>query len=216
MSFTWIDAPSVQAAFGAIATVLSIVAFLPYMLHTLRGRTRPHRACWLIWSVLAVISFFSQLYEGATTSLGFAAAQAGCTALIFLLAVVRGQGTFMSRADAMVLSVAGIGLVLWYLTESAAYALMISITISLMGGMLTVQKTYWFPDSETMATWAMSFVAACFAILAIGSTDWLLLAYPIYLFVLNGAVVGAWALGSLPRARQRQEDMGIFRTVRAR
>ena len=210
----WIFTPEAQGLFGSVATLLSIIAYLPYILHTLQGQTRPHRACWLIWSVLATISFFSQLHEGATTSLGFSAAQAGCTTLVFLLSVVRGQGAFMTRTDATVLSVALLGLGLWYATDSATYASLISIAISLMGGMLTVQKTYWFPNSETMTTWALSFVAACCAILSVGALDWVLLAYPLYLFVLNGAILGAWALGHTAYARRRQSEMGLFRTVR--
>lgn len=212
----WIATPAMRVMFGGLATLLSIIAYLPYILNTLRGQTRPHRACWMIWSVLATIALFSQLYEGATTSLGFSAAQAGCTTLVFLLSVVRGQGTFMTRTDGVVLAAASIGLALWYLTDTAAYALLLSITISLMGGMLTIQKTYWFPDSETMATWHLSFIAAGFAALAVGSLDWVLLAYPVYLLILNGAIIGAWALGQMPKARQRQEELGIFRSVRAR
>ncbi|SHI04504.1 hypothetical protein [Marivita hallyeonensis] len=202
--------------YGALASILSVFAYLPYIANILRGRTRPHRACWLIWSVLSIISFLSQLYEGAGASLGFAAAQAGSTTIVFLLSVIRGSGTFMGRADGVVLAVAAIGVGLWAITDSAAYALMISITISLMGGMLTVQKTYWFPDSETMSTWVLSFIASCCALLAVGPLDWLLLAYPMYLFVLNGAIIGAWMLGRLPGARERQADMSIFRSVRAR
>lgn len=210
----WIATPPARGVFGGLATLLSIIAYAPYILNTMRGYTRPHRACWLIWSVLATISFFSQVYEGATTSLGFAAAQAGCTTLVFLLSVVRGQGTFMSRTDGVVLALAAVGLALWYMTDTAVYALIMAITISLMGGMLTVQKTYWFPDSETMSTWHLSFIAACCAVLAVGSLNWVLLAYPVYLLILNGAIIGAWVMGQMPRARRRQDEMGIFRTVR--
>ena len=121
----------------------------------------------------------------------------------------------MTRADAVVLTIAAVGIVLWVMTESAVYALLISITISLMGGMLTVQKTYWFPNSETMSTWVMSFIASCFALVAVGSLDWLLLAYPLYLFVLNGAIIGAWVLGRMPEARLRQDAMGLFQSSRA-
>ncbi|MGJ8605428.1 MAG: hypothetical protein ACSHXH_14990 [Marivita sp.] len=122
----------------------------------------------------------------------------------------------MTRPDAMILGVAAIGLALWYMTETAMYALMVSITISLMGGMLTIQKTYWFPNSETMITWHMSFVAACFAVLAVGAVNWVLLAYPIYLLILNGAIIGAWTLGRMPQARRRQAKLGLFVSSRAR
>ncbi|MCR9159010.1 MAG: hypothetical protein NXH80_17365 [Rhodobacteraceae bacterium] len=206
----YIDTPSARVVFGGIATALSLVAYAPYIVNTLRGHTRPHRACWLIWSVLATISFFSQFYEGATASLGFAAAQAGCTTLIFLLAVIRGQGPFMKRADAGVLGIACVGLLIWYETESAAYSLVTSITISLLGGLLTVAKVYWSPQSETMSTWTMSFVASGFALMAVGTLDWLLLAYPLYLFVLNGSIMAAWLLAQMPAQRERQRQMGMF------
>ena len=206
----WISTPAMRATFGALAAIISVIAYLPYMLHTLQGHTRPHRACWLIWSALALIAFFSQSYEGATVSLWFSGAQALCTTTIFLLAVVRGQGRFMTRADGSVLCIAGLGLVLWYMTDSAVFALLISITISLLGGILTMSKVYWFPNSETMSTWALSFVASCFALASVGQLDWVLLAYPLYLFVLNGAIVSAWVIGNMPAQRQRQEQMGLF------
>lgn len=208
--------PGVRAQFGGLATLLSVVAYMPYIVNTLRGTTRPHRASWLIWSVLATIAFFSLLYEGATASLGFSAAQAACTSVIFLLSIVRGQGRFFTRKDATILGLASLGLALWYMTDTAIYALMLSITIGLMGCMLTVQKTYWSPDSETMCTWQMSFVAAWCAVMSVGSLDWVLLAYPTYLIVLNGAIIGAWMLGQMPKARQRQEQMGLMQTARIR
>lgn len=192
-------------AFGTLAAVLSILAYLPYMVETVRGNTRPHRACWFIWSVLATISFFSQVYEGATASLGFAAAQAGCTSFVLILSFFKGHGALATRADFRALCVAAIGLVLWYLTESAVYALLISIAISLLGGSLTVIKTYHAPQTETMATWVLSLVASCFALATVGEWNWLLLAYPLYLFTLNGAIIVAWILGrwqkrsSIPR-----------------
>ncbi len=120
----------------------------------------------------------------------------------------------MTRTDAGVLGVAGIGVAIWYGSSSAAFALVIAITISLMGGMMTIRKTYWFPDTETMSTWTLSFIASCFALAAVGTWDWILMAYPLYLFVQNGAILVAWVLAHTPAQRQRQEKMGLFTSVR--
>ncbi|HKK98396.1 MAG TPA: hypothetical protein VJ928_09450 [Marivita sp.] len=212
----WLDGTAVRAISGAIAALLSVIAFVPYITNTLRGHTRPQRACWLIWSVLSIISTFSLAYEGATASLGFSAAQAGCTTLVALIAIVRGQGAFLTKSDVGVLCLAGSGILLWYATDSAAYALVIAIIIGFIGGLLTIQKTYWFPDTETMSTWVLSFIAAGFALVAVGQYDWVLLAYPAYLFLMYGAIISAWALGHTPRARVRQNQMGVFQSVRSR
>lgn len=181
--------------FALLAAFLSVLAYLPYLRDTLAGSTRPHRASWFIWSVLASISFWSLLYEGAGVSLFFTGAQAGCTSVIFLLSLKCGQGRWITKADGLVLCAASVGLVAWALTDTAIYALALSITISLMGGSLTVLKAYRTPRSETLATWGMSFLASCAAIAAVQAWDPLRLAYPLYLFALNGAIVLAVLAG---------------------
>ena len=183
------------ALFGLVSASLSTIAYLPYIRDTLLRRTRPQRASWLIWSVLGSIAFFSQLYEGATDSLWFAGVQVSGTITVFLLSIWLGVGGFLNRHDLVVLAIAAGGLVAWYLTSTAVYALAITISISLLGGMVTIRKAYLSPKSETLSTWGCSCVASAFAILAVGRFDPIILAYPVYLFILNGAIVLAVLLG---------------------
>lgn len=182
-------------AFGLMSAILSTFAYLPYIRDTWAGRTQPQRASWLIWSVLSVIAFFSQVYEGATDSLWFAGVQSAGTITVFLLSITRGVGGFLNRRDCAVLIVAAGGLVAWYFMETAVYALATTISISLLGGAVKVLKSYQNPDSETLSTWAWSFVASVCAIVAVGDLNWVILAYPLYLFTLNGAIVVAIFLG---------------------
>ena len=182
-------------AAGLISGLLSALAYAPYVFDTLRGSTRPQRASWFIWSVLASISFFAQIAEGAVQSLWFAGVQTGATVLIFLLSLKRGTGGLHSLVDIAILCVAAMGVALWIYTDTPAYALIIAIGVSLLGGTVTITKAYAAPNSETLSTWATCFIASGFAMLAIGSVDWMLLAYPAYLFTLNGAIVLAIFLG---------------------
>ncbi|MFL4470016.1 hypothetical protein ACERZ8_09105 [Tateyamaria armeniaca] len=181
--------------FGVVSALLSICAFLPYLRDMWTGHTRPQRASWLIWSVLGSIALASQVYEGAMQSLWFATMQVVGTVTVLALSVRWGRGVFFSKLDLYVLAASGVGLVLWALTDTAVYALAITISISLMGGCVTALKAYRDPGSETLTMWFMSCIAAWFAILSVGGTDWVLLAYPIYLFVLNGVIVLAIMLG---------------------
>ncbi|WP_162798434.1 hypothetical protein [Sulfitobacter sp. SK012] len=136
-------------------------------------------------------------------SLWFAATQVGGTVLIFLLSITRGTGRCLQGGDCWVLVLAGIGLALWSITENAGYALAITIAISLIGGSVTVTKALRDPSSETMATWVCSLLAAVLAMLSVGRVDWVLLAYPFYLFALSGAIVVA-----MIRGRERQLQVG--------
>jgi hypothetical protein len=183
---------------GLASGVLSFAAYLPYIRDTLAGRTQPQRASWLIWSVLSTIALCGQIYEGASASLWFAGVQVSATVLIFGLSLRWGVGGVMDRRDAVILALAGAGVVLWSLTDTPAYALAITITISLLGGSVTVAKAFQAPRSETLSTWTMGFVASGLAIAAVGQIDPVLMAYPAYLLLLNGAIVA----GRLRRAVQ--------------
>mgnify|MGYP001821606646 FL=1 len=180
---------------GMLSALLSVLAYIPYVKDTLAHRTRPERASWLIWSVLGMVSFLSQMHEGASVSLWFVGAQVAGTFTVFLLSVRKGFGSYLKRLDYLALTLAAFGFVLWYLTDSAAYAMAIAIAISLIGGSLTVIKAYYKPGSETLITWIASFGAAVLAIMAVGNADPILLAYPFYLFLLYGALIGAILFG---------------------
>jgi len=184
-----------RAICAFVAFMLTCIAYLPYYADTLAWRTRPQRASWLIWGVLSTISFASQVTEGATTSLVFAGIQCAGTLGIMALATSRGIGGFLNRRDRPVLLAAGAGLVAWYLTDDAAWALCISCSISLIGGTVTVAKAYRYPQSETLPFWFTSFVASLFAIGSVGGWDPILLMYPVYLMTLKGSVVVAILLG---------------------
>lgn len=182
---------------GFIAGALSVLAYIPYIIDTLARRTQPCRATWLIWAVLASISGASNLYEGAGASMIFISVQVAGTLIVFGLSMTRGSGPFFTPHNVMILVTASVGLLVWYITDSAVYALMISIGISALGGSTTVWKAFRNPKSETLSTWVISAMAACFGVLSVGAFDPLLLAYPVYLLVLYASIVLAMTLGTL-------------------
>jgi len=195
---------TLQLWLGLTAAVLSFVAYIPYAIDTAAGRTRPQRASWLIWSVLSIIAFSVQFYEEASTSLWFAGSQAIASVLIFGLSLRKGTGSIFNSSDYITLVIAGVGVLLWYLTETAAYTLMITITISLLGGVATATKAWHDPESETLMTWVISLVASVLAILSVGESDLMLLAYPIYLLVLNLLLIGAILFGACGQSQLPQ------------
>ena len=92
-----------QLIFGIASGVLSVFAFLPYILDTIARRTEPQRASWLIWAVLGSIAFMSQVFEGATSSLWFAGVQVASTIIILVLSIWVGTGKFLGKSDYMIL-----------------------------------------------------------------------------------------------------------------
>ncbi len=175
---------------GYIAGVLMILSFGPYIRDTIVRTTKPERASWLIWSVLNLIVFFSQWAEGASDSLWLTAGIVAGDISVFLLSIRYGLGGF-DRKDIIALSAAVFGLLLWYVTDEPSVALFIAIFIDAIGGYLTVSKTYQHPNSETVSTWVLSLLAGFVAIFSVDTFSLVLLAYPVYTFLLGGVVVAA-------------------------
>lgn len=189
--------------FGYISGVLAILCYAPYIRDILKHTTQPERASWLIWMVLGIIAFFSQLSEGANNSLWVTGVETVGVSIVFLLALRFGVGG-LSKRDIFALMCAGIGLLLWYLTSNASTALYIIIVIDAIGVVLTVIKAYNDPSSETFSTWLLAGLAGVFASLAVGKFDYVLLVYPVYLFLMNCTVCIAMIVG---RAKQRDRAL---------
>lgn len=181
--------------FATLALLFSLMAFLNYIRDTLKRRTQPQRASWLIWSVLSLIAFMTQVSEGATTLLWFIGAQFACTFSIFFLSIWYGSGSYLSRRNLTTFAAASFGLILWYVLDNAAYALAMIITISAIGGYATVTKAYRAPESETLSSWVMLAVASMCGIASVDVLDWTYIAYPVYLSGLYSLIAMAVILG---------------------
>lgn len=103
------------------------------------------------------------------------------------------------------------------MTETAVYALAITISVSLLGGSATVLKAWRVPHSEILSTWVLSMFGALFAVAAVGKLDLVLLAYPMYLLTLNAGIAGATLLGRAraPRAGSDAAPPRFFVTTKA-
>lgn len=173
--------------FGYTSGILFILSAIPYVRSILKGDTKPQRMTWLIWTVLVFIAFFSQLAEGATWSLLLTAGDAITIIIVFLFSIKYGVGGFR-KIDILSLIGAAISLILWYITHEPAVALFLIIIIDIIGSNLTIIKTWKNPETENWMGWAICGVGGFLGILAVGDFNFILLAYPIYICLINSII----------------------------
>ncbi len=172
---------------GVLAALVGIADTIPYIRDTLRGSTRPHRGTWLIWSSLALLVCLSQEADGASWSLAMAGTQALLTALIFVLAVPRGEGG-VSATERVMFAIAGAGVAGWIAAGEPVVATACVVAADLVGAAMMVPKTWRDPHSETLVTFALASVSGALAAGAVGAADPSLLLYPVYFMLVNGAI----------------------------
>lgn len=183
--------------FGILGGVIAFLASIPYIIDIVRGNTKPQRMAWVIFLTLSGISFFAQLAEGATDSLWFPLVLFLQAIIIFVLTLKFGVGGF-GKFDILSLTLAIFIMILWAVTKSAALAIICGVVVNDIGKVLVAKKTYKSPRTEYLPTWVWSVVASLFAVLAVGSFDWILIVYP-----LNNAIsVGIIAAIIIYRRKQ--------------
>jgi hypothetical protein len=172
---------------GVLAGVLSVADTIPYVRDILRGSTRPHRGTWLIWGTLAIVVVLSQRADGASWSLVMVATDAALTLLIFALSVRRGVGG-VTRGELAMIGIAAGGVAGWVIADEPVVATAGVILADLTGAAMMVPKTWRDPDSETLATFVFASGAGLLAAGAVGALDLSLLVYPVYFWLVNGAL----------------------------
>lgn len=180
---------------GYLSGVIGLLAVVPYLRGIFKKETKPERASWLIWTIVDVIAFFSQLAKGASNSLFMTGAYALGDISIFLLAFKYGYGSKLLKRDVIALFGVGISLVFWYLTKEAATAIFIIIMTDAIAGILTVIKSYESPTTENMTKWILTVIASLLASIAVGSLNVILIAFPLYIFLESVAIIVAIELG---------------------
>jgi hypothetical protein len=177
----------VQAAFGILAGILSLVSSAPYIRDVLRGSTTPQRATWTIWLTLSFVVLASQWADGGTWSLALTLGQTVSCAVIFTLGLRRGVGG-VSPVEIALLAVASLGVLGWLLADDPTIATCAVVAADVIAVGLMLPKVYREPHSETLSTYVIGLLSTPCALVAVGSGAASLLIYPLYLLVADGAV----------------------------
>ena len=201
---------STLALLGVLSALLSFIGFAYYIHNILRGKTKPERSSWWIWTILMVVAFAAQAAAGSTWSLFLTGALLLGNLIIALMSLRHGYGRFKNR-DYIALIVTFVGLYLWKITENPLAALLIIICVDFLGNLLTILKSWRAPYSENMITWILTTLGAVFGNFAVGSLNVTRQIFPIYVVIANLIVIGAiysrrkWRMKRITEGLQRRK-----------
>jgi hypothetical protein len=185
---------SVRLLLAPAAGVLTIVCVIPYLVGTMRGRTKPQRMSWFIFTVMAAEAAASQLAAGASAGAWLTGAAAAGFGAIFVVSLRHGVGGFRP-ADVATLLVAVAGLVLWRITGNPVTSLVAVVGAELAAIALTVTKAYREPTSETATAWLIDAASGAVALAAVAHWTFRDVLYPLHHTLVNLAVLAAIQLG---------------------
>lgn len=157
---------NVQLILTAIAIALTVIGYIPYILNTLKGKTKPHAFSWLIFSLITAIAFFAQIFKGGGVGSWLVGFSALACFVIFILALVKGTRRF-DKLDWTLLLGALFSVVLWMLTSEPLLSVIIVSIIEIIAFLPALRKGYYRPHEETLFTYLVNAIRFTLGIIAL-------------------------------------------------
>jgi hypothetical protein len=171
-----------------IGAVIAALGTVPYLIDIIRGKTKPNIVTWLTWTMLTAISGAAALAAGEPKTAAFLFGNSLCTGAVVVLGLKYGTAKF-SRFDIVCQVSAVLGLVFWLVFNSPTIGIVVPLAVDFIGGLPTIRHSWLKPAEETWQTFMVGVIAPMFTIASLTRFNIASLAFPLYLFIANTALV---------------------------
>lgn len=178
------------AVFGVLGGTIALLSNVPYIVDTIKGKTKPHRVTWFVLVVLNITFVANQIGSGASNTLWLAISFLVSTIIISALSIKKGVGGG-TKMDYLILLGSVVGVLLWVMFNSPVASTISNLTVASLAFVPTILKSWKAPETETNIKWLLGAVGAGFTVISIGEVDIPLLLLPLYSFILN---FGIWLI----------------------
>lgn len=165
---------------GAVATLIGIAGFAPYIGKLVKRAIKPHAFSWLIWSIMQFLVFAAQVSHGGGAGSWAVGAPATLCFVIFVISLFRGEKD-ITRSDWMFLLGALLGISLWLITEIPLYSVILAVMIDFFAFAPTIKKSYKKPNEESISVFAFSAVSFFISLFALQRVTLTTVLFPLYL-----------------------------------
>ena len=189
--------------FVILGAIIAVVGGLSYLIDTLKGKVKPNRVSFLLWSLAPLIAFFAEIKQGVglqsllTFMVGF------LPLTIFIASFVNKKAEWkLTRFDLTCGAFSIIGLVFWYITKSGNIAIIFSILADGLAALPTLVKAFNYPETESGWPYFSSTLSAAITLLTVKVWNLANAGFPMYIGVITLVIsVLVWfKLGKLFRS----------------
>jgi hypothetical protein len=172
--------------FVILGTLIGAVGAVAYLIDVLKGKVKPNRVSFLLWSVAPIIAFAAQINQGVglealmTFSIGF------LPFLTFSASFVNKKSEWkLTKFDLVCGVLSGLGLIFWLITKVGNVAIAFSIVADALAAIPTVVKAYKYPDTEIAWPWIATSVGVVLTLLTLRELTFANSGFIIYILLVN-------------------------------
>jgi len=172
--------------FVIVGTLIGTLGALAYLVDTVKGKVKPNRVSFLLWSIAPVIAFAAQIKQGVgleslmTFSTGF------LPLLTFAASFVNKKAEWKLTGFDIACGVLSIiGLILWLITKVENIAIVFSILADGLAAIPTVVKAYKYPDTELAWPWIATSFGVVLTLLTLSTWTFANSGFIIYIPIID-------------------------------
>ena len=172
--------------FVIVGTLIGAIGSFAYLIDTVRGKVKPNRVSFLLWSIAPLIAFAAQFKQGVgleslmTFSTGF------LPLTVFIASFVNKRAEWkLTRFDLICGALSIVGLILWLITKVGNVAIFFSIVADGLAAVPTIVKAYKYPDTEIAWPWLATDIGVVLTLLTIDGWTFANSGFIIYILVLD-------------------------------
>lgn len=175
-----------DSRFVILGTLIGSAGAIVYLWATIRGRVKPNKVSFLLWSIAPMIAFAAQLSQGVgleslmTFSTGF---------LPFLTFgasfASKGARWKLSLFDFACGGLSLVGFALWMITKVGNLAILFSIIADGLAALPTLRKAYLHPETELAWPWLATCVGVVITLLTLDELTFANSGFILYIFVVD-------------------------------
>jgi hypothetical protein len=174
------------SSFVIVGTLIGAVGAVAYLVDTVKGKVKPNRVSFLLWSIAPFIAFAAQIKQGVglesvmTFSTGF------LPITTFAASFVNKNAEWkVTRFDILCGFLSLAGLVLWLITKVGNVAILFSILADGLAAVPTIVKAYHYPDTELAWPWLATSFGVVLTLLTLSEITLANSGFIIYIMLVN-------------------------------
>lgn len=171
--------------FVIVGSLIAFFGSMSYLVDTVKGKVKPNRVSFLMWSLAPLVAFFAQLKSGVGIQ-SLLTLTMGLTPLsIFIASFFNKKSEWKLTAfDLVCGALSFIGFILYLITREAVLAVAFSIVADGLASLPTIKKSFFYPETENGYPYLASSISAVLTLLTLKSLSFINSSFTIYIFIV--------------------------------
>jgi hypothetical protein len=177
------------SSFVIIGALIGAAGSVAYLVDTVKGKVKPNRVSFLLWSIAPFIAFAAQINQGVGLESVMTFGTGFLPMTVFAASFVNKKAEWkVTRFDLVCGFLSIIGLALWLVTKVGNVAILFSILADGLAAVPTIVKAYRYPDTELAWPWLATVFGVVLTLLTLSEVTFANSGFIIYILLVDAFI----------------------------